>query len=66
MYVAVVEGYTVIHAFSESEKKAQKLAVAEKRRLCPDEPIDAWTWERCEEYFGAYSQEITEGTIIVR
>ena len=64
MWIAVIGGWTDVEAFSDSEEKAKRLAVKEKKRLCKDD-LEKWTWETCEEYYGAYTEEIKEGTILV-
>ena len=63
MWMAVIRGWTDIEAFSESEEKAKKLALKEKKRLCKDD-LEKWTWETCYEYYGAYTIEIKEGLIL--
>lgn len=63
MWMAVIKGWTDIEAFSENEEKAKKLALKEKKRLCKDD-LEKWTWETCDEYYGAYTIEIKEGLIL--
>lgn len=64
MYMAKIDGWTPVIAFSEKEEKAKKLALKEKKTLCKDEPVGRWTWDRMEEYFGACCHEIKEGLIL--
>lgn len=63
MWMAIIKGWTDIEAFSESEEKAKKLALKEKKRLCKDD-LEKWTWETCDEYYGAYTIEIKDGLIL--
>ena len=63
MYMAIISGWQEVAAFSNDKSKAQNLAVKKKKSLCPDE-LDKWTWENCEEYFGAYVEEIKDGTAL--
>lgn len=58
MYMATIFGYTEIRAFAETEEKAKKQALKIKKRLFPDEPIDKWTWDSVESYYGANVVEI--------
>ena len=64
MYMAAIRGWYEIRAFSEDKEKAQKLAVKEKKKLCKDD-LKKWNWKECEEYYGAYVEEISEGKVLV-
>jgi len=63
MYMATIQGWTEIRAFSEDEEKAKKLALKRKKELCRDD-LTKWTWETVSEYYGAYTTEIKEGLIL--
>ena len=65
MYMAVIKGWTEVRAFSESESKAKKLAIAKKKSLCFGDDLPRWNWESVSEYYGAYTEEITEGVVFV-
>ena len=67
MYMAHIEGWESIQAFSEDEEKAKKLAVKKKKEVDWHEryPLGkAYTWKNCEEYYGAWVIEIKEGMIL--
>lgn len=64
MWMAIIDGWTDVEVFSDSEEKAKRLAVKEKKKLCRDD-LDKWTWETCQEYYGASTEEIKEGTVLV-
>lgn len=64
MYMAVIQGWTEVRAFSRSKEKAKKMALAKKRELCYEDDVDSWGWERISEYYGAYVEEVKEGTIL--
>ena len=63
MYMAKICGWDEVLAFSEDEEKAKKLAVKEKKRRCKND-LKKWNWEKCEEYYGAFVEEIKEGTVL--
>ena len=63
MYMATIYGWTEIKAFSEDESKAKKLAVKRKKELCRDD-LSKWTWETCDEYYGATVEELKEGVVL--
>ena len=63
MYMAVIDGWTTVMAFSENEEAAKKKAIKEKKSFARDD-LDKWTWENVCDYYGAYTQEIKEGTVI--
>lgn len=63
MYMAKIDGWTPVAAFSEDEEKAKKLAIKKKKALCKDEPVK-WKWEEMEEYFGASCWKIKEGMVL--
>lgn len=64
IYMAVIDGWTDVEAFSTDPEKAKRLAVKEKKLLCKDD-LSKWTWESCREYYGAWVEEINEGTVLV-
>lgn len=64
MYMAIIRGWTSVVAFSENEETAKKLAIKEKKIFARDD-LDVWTWERVSEYYGAYTEKINEGTVLV-
>ena len=63
MYMAIIQEWTEVRAFSEDEEKAKKLALKRKKALCRDD-LNKWTWETVSEYYGAYTVEIKEGLIL--
>lgn len=63
MYMAVIQGWADVEAFSEDKEKAKRLAVKEKKRLCKDD-LEKWTWETCDEFYGAWVIEIAEGKVL--
>lgn len=63
MYMAHIGGWDTVQAFSEDKEKAKKLAVKQKKKWCRDD-LDKWTWETCDEYYGAWVVEIKEGLIL--
>lgn len=63
MYMAIIRGWTEVAAFSEDAEKAKKLAIKKKKSFAKEE-LDKWTWERVEEYFGAYVTEIKEELVL--
>ena len=64
LYMAAIGGWTEVRVFSTDPKKAKKLAIEEKKKVAPDEPVK-WNWKTMEEYFGAKLVEISEGTIVI-
>ena len=63
MYMAFIGGWDSVAAFSEDEKTAKKLAIREKKRYCKDD-LDKWSWNNVKDYYGAWVQEVKEGTVI--
>lgn len=63
MYLAYICGWNPIIAFSESEDKAKAKAVKEKKARYKDD-LEKWTWDSVSEFYGAYTREVKEGTII--
>ena len=63
MYMARIEGWYEVIAFSNSLEKAKKLAINQKKKICKDENIK-WDWDSIQSFYGAFVEEIKEGTII--
>ena len=63
MYMASIFGWNGVHAFSKDKETAKRLALKEKELSCKDD-LDEWSWERCEEYYGASVVFLEEGTVI--
>ena len=63
MWMAHIGGYQSIQVFSEDKRKAKQEAVNIKKKICRDD-LDKWNWEACKEYYGAWTVEIKEGTIL--
>ena len=64
MYLAHIDGWESVEAFSEDKEKAKKLAIKKKKEVKDLErfPMDGkWTWEKCEEHYGAWVIEIKDG-----
>lgn len=60
MYMAKIDGWTEVYAFSKDADKAKRLAIKKKRDVAPDEGV-RWNWESVKEYFGASCIKIEEG-----
>ncbi len=63
MFMACIGGWDEVLAFSEDEEKAKRLAVKEKKRRCKDD-LEKWNWQECADYYGAWTEEIKEGTVL--
>lgn len=63
MYMAIIRGWTSVVAFSEDQEKAKKMAIKKKKSFAKDE-LDKWTWDTVSEYYGAFVEEIKEGTVL--
>lgn len=63
MWMAHIDGYDSVQVFSEDKEKAKKKAVQIKKKRCRDD-LDKWTWEECEEFYGAWVVEIKEGLVL--
>ena len=64
IYMAVIQGWTEIRAFNTDPEQAKKDAIRRKKKLCKDD-LSKWNWETVSEYYGAYVEEISNGTVIV-
>jgi hypothetical protein len=62
--MAVIHGWTDVEAFSTDPDTAKKLAIKKKKALCKDD-LKKWTWETCDEYYGAHLTEIYDGSVLV-
>lgn len=65
MYLALISGYTEVMVIEETEEQAKAKAIKEKRKLAEEEDLPMWTWQACEEYFGANVYELLPGTVII-
>lgn len=63
MYMAHIDGYDSVQVFSEDKEKAKKKAVQIKKKRCRDD-LEKWTWDECDEYYGAWVVEIKEGLVL--
>lgn len=63
MYMAIIRGWTSVVAFSEDQEKAKKMAIKKKKSFAKDD-LDKWTWDTVSEYYGAFVEEIKEGTVL--
>lgn len=63
MYMALISGWEDTIAFAEDEEKAKKLAVKYKKKYCKDD-LEKWNWGECEDYYGACTYNIKDGTVI--
>jgi hypothetical protein len=63
MFLAYIGGWNPIIAFAEQEETAKKKAVKEKKERFKDD-LEKWTWETVSEYYGAFTQEVKDGTVI--
>lgn len=64
LYCAKIYGWYEVRAYHTDKETAKKLAIEKKKTLCFDEPIDSWTWERIESYFGADVERVYSGKVI--
>ena len=67
MYMACIDGWATVQAFSEDKEKAKRLAVKRKKEVDGEEtyPLEKrYTWKNCEEYYGAWVVEIKEGLVL--
>lgn len=53
-----------------NKETAKDLAIQKKAFLCRDDveyfDTPKWTWENVANYYGAYTEEITDGLVIVK
>ena len=70
LYMAKICGYTEVVAFSSDLETAKSLALKKKESLFPDDEVyfrnnAGWTWENVSNYYGALTEEITDGLVLV-
>lgn len=63
MYAAKIYGWDEVVVFSEDKEKAKRLAIKAKKARCKDD-LKEWTWEECNDYYGASVVKIKEGMIL--
>jgi hypothetical protein len=63
MYMARIDGWDVVLAFSNNPEKAKELAVEKKKSIARDD-LDEWTWETVSEYYGADLVEVKDGMVL--
>lgn len=63
MYMAHIDGWDSVQAFSEDKEKAKKMALKQKKEWCRDD-LEKWTWEECCNYYGAWVVEIKDGMVL--
>ena len=63
MYMANIGGWNPVQVFSEDKDIAKWKAVQVKKGFC-EADLEEWTWEECEEYYGAYVVKIKDGLVL--